>query len=138
MNEFVLHPRLQADCLLIGELPLSTALLFDDCRYPWLILVPRRPGLREVYQLDAADRALLLDETCRVGEFLMRTFAGDKLNVGALGNLVPQLHVHLVVRRSDDPAWPGPVWGHSTALHYAADQLQERLAILRQGLSVAA
>lgn len=138
MNEFVLHPRLQADCRLIGELPLSTALLFDDCRYPWLILVPRRPGLREVYQLDAADRALLLDETCRVGEFLMRTFAGDKLNVGALGNLVPQLHVHLVVRRSDDPAWPGPVWGHSTALHYAADQLQERLAILRQGLSVAA
>lgn len=134
VDDFVLHPRLAADCHLVGELSLSRLLLLDDCRYPWLILVPRRAGLRELYELSADDRMLLLDESCRLGEWMMQAFAGDKLNVGALGNLVPQLHLHLVVRQVDDPAWPGPVWGHSPALRYDADRLAERLAQLRTAL----
>ena len=111
MDEFSLHPRLASDCHPLGDLPLSRVLLLDDSRYPWLILVPRRPDIREIYQLDAADRESLLEESCQVGEFMMRAFKGEKLNIGALGNLVPQLHLHHIVRNSTDPAWPGPVWG---------------------------
>ncbi len=138
MQRFSLHPRLAADCHLLGDLGLSRVLLLDDSRYPWLILVPRRMGLREIYQLDVADRAALLQESCRVGEFMMRTFAGDKLNVAALGNLVPQLHLHHVVRFGTDPAWPGPVWGHSAAVPYAPGPLAERTRLLREGLSLSA
>lgn len=137
MSDFLLHPRLQADCHPVGELRLCRVLLFDDSRYPWVVLVPRRPGLREIYDLDAADRATLFDEASQVGEVLMRSCPGDKLNLGALGNLVPQLHLHLVVRNQGDPAWPGPVWGHSAAAPYAAEALAERLALLRAGLGLA-
>jgi diadenosine tetraphosphate (Ap4A) HIT family hydrolase len=138
MTEFLLHPRLAADCHAVGDLPLCRVLLFDDSRYPWIVLVPRRPGLREIYDLAAADRATLFEEVSRVGEELMRVCPGDKLNLGALGNLVPQLHLHLVVRSTDDPAWPGPVWGHSAAQAYAADALGERLALLREALGLSA
>jgi diadenosine tetraphosphate (Ap4A) HIT family hydrolase len=138
VKEFDLHPRLIADCHLIGELPLSRALLFDDSRYPWVILVPRRSGVTELYQLATADRHALLDESCLLGECMMHSFGGDKLNVGALGNLVPQLHLHHVVRRRSDPAWPGPVWGHSPAVTYRVEALARRLAVLRDGLPIVA
>ena len=134
MEDFSLHPQLAGDCHLIGDLGLSRALLLNDSRYPWVILVPRRPDVREIYQLAPADRNGLLEESCLVGEFMMRAFAGEKLNIGALGNLVPQLHLHHVVRSSADPAWPGPVWGHSDAVPYAREMLDERVQVLRDGL----
>jgi len=137
VDEFNLHPRLASDCHPLGDLSLSTVLLLNDSRYPWVILVPRRPDIREIYQLAAADREILLEESCRVGQFMMKAFRGEKLNVGALGNLVPQLHLHQVVRNSTDPAWPGPVWGHSTAVPYGREMLVERTRILREGLSLA-
>ena len=137
MEDFSLHPQLARDCHLLGDLDLSRVLLLNDNRYPWVVLVPRRPDVREIYQLVPADRHSLLEESCRVGEFMMRAFAGEKLNVGALGNLVPQLHLHHVVRHGSDPAWPGPVWGHSVAVPYGREMLAERLQVLRAGLSLA-
>ena len=138
MDDFSLHPQLARDCHLLGDLGLSRVLLLDVSRYPWVILVPRRADVREIYQLDPADRNRLLEESCRLGEFMMRAFAGEKLNVGALGNLVPQLHLHHIVRRRADPAWPGPVWGHSVAVPYTREMLAERVQMLRNGLSLAA
>lgn len=136
MTQFSLHPQLAGDCHLLGDLGLTRALLLDDRRYPWVILVPRRPHLREIYQLSPSDRLALLDESCRTGEFMMQAFEGEKLNVGALGNLVPQLHIHHIVRSIGDPAWPGPVWGHSAAEPYPQKMLAERLQMLRDGLSI--
>lgn len=126
---FLLHPRLAADTFLVGDLPLSRLLLMNDSRYPWLILVPRREGLREIHHLAPADRSLLWEESCRVAEFMEVRFRPDKLNVAALGNLVPQLHLHHVARFRDDPAWPGPVWGHSPAMAYGG---AEREGLLRE------
>jgi diadenosine tetraphosphate (Ap4A) HIT family hydrolase len=131
MTAFTLHPQLAHDCTTVGDLPLSRLLLLNDSRYPWLVLVPRRAAVTELFDLEPGDRALLLEETCLVGEQLMRLCGGDKLNVGALGNLVAQLHVHVVSRAVGDPAWPGPVWGHSAALPYAEPALVERLDLLR-------
>ena len=136
MTEFELHPQLAVDCHRVGHLPLSHVLLLNDRRYPWVILVPRRAGVREIYELSSTDRIQLLDESCRVGELLMNAFSGDKLNLGALGNLVPQLHIHHVVRHAGDPAWPGPVRGHSPAEPYRGAELVERLTRLRQGLGL--
>lgn len=119
---FLLHPRLAADTFLIGDLALSRLLLMNDRRYPWLVLVPRREGLREIHHLGRADRLLLWDESCRLAEFMERRFRPDKLNIAALGNLVPQLHLHHVARFQNDPAWPVPVWGHSPAVPYAEEE----------------
>jgi diadenosine tetraphosphate (Ap4A) HIT family hydrolase len=116
---FALDPRLAADTLPIGELGLSRLLLMNDARYPWLILVPRREGLRELIDLDAAARATLIEEIASASEFLRALPGLDKLNVGALGNVVAQLHVHVVGRTVGDPAWPGPVWGVGKARGYA-------------------
>lgn len=134
MDPFTLHPQLAADCHVLGNLPLSRVLLLDDARYPWLILVPQRPNLREIYELEPAGQQQLVEESSRVGKVLMSLYAGDKLNIGALGNLVPQLHLHHVVRRQGDPAWPGPVWGHSPAQRYGQQELTERMAQLRAAL----
>jgi diadenosine tetraphosphate (Ap4A) HIT family hydrolase len=115
---FLLHPRLEADAAFVADWPLCRTLLMNDARYPWLILVPRRADVTEIMELTAAERTLLVEEMARAGE-AVRTLAGvAKLNIGALGNLVPQLHVHVVGRRPGDPAWPGPVWGHSPAVPY--------------------
>lgn len=115
---FLLHPRLEADAAFVADWPLCRVLLMNDARYPWLILVPRRADVTEIMELTAAERTLLVEEIARAGE-AVRTLAGvAKLNIGALGNLVPQLHVHVVGRRPGDPAWPGPVWGHSPAVPY--------------------
>lgn len=137
MSEFELHPQLAADTVEVARLPLCRLLLMKDANYPWFILVPARPGIREIYELAAADRQALLDESCRLGRVLMRLFAGDKLNVAALGNVVPQLHLHHVVRRRDDPAWPAPVWGRVAAVPYEAGQLEARLRQVRTALAAA-
>ena len=133
---FELHPQLAADTFEVGDLQLSRLLLLNDSRYPWLILVPRIPDLREIHHLERDERIMLLDESCRVAEFMEKQFEPDKLNVGALGNMVPQLHLHHVARYNDDPAWPGPVWGHSPAVPYEVEQAEEMLVLLRKELIV--
>jgi diadenosine tetraphosphate (Ap4A) HIT family hydrolase len=113
-----IHPQLANDCHPLGRFPLCHLLLMDDCRYPWFILVPDRDEIREIYQLGGGDRRRLLDESCLLSEFLMEAYAGDKLNVAALGNQVPQLHLHHIVRFRTDAAWPAPVWGLHEARPY--------------------
>ena len=108
---FELHPQLSADTIVIGDLPLCRLLLVNDSQYPWLILVPRRADIKESYQLDEPDRQQLMIESNTLSKLLMDHFNGDKLNVAALGNLVPQLHIHHIVRFVNDPAWPKPIWG---------------------------
>jgi diadenosine tetraphosphate (Ap4A) HIT family hydrolase len=135
LNEFTLDSRLAADTLRVGDLPLSRVLLMNDRRYRWVILVPRRAAVTEWMDLDEADGIALWRESMQLGQVLRDLYGGRKLNIGALGNLVPQLHVHHVVRQADDPAWPGPVWGHSVAEPYrdreAAGIVQElRSALL--------
>lgn len=124
-NGFVLDGRLANDTQILGESSLSMLLLMNERRYPWLILVPKRPNLSEIYELSFADRVKLLDESCIVAQTLSATFAATKINTGALGNIVRQLHVHHVARFVDDPAWPGPVWGHSAREPYADDALKD-------------
>jgi diadenosine tetraphosphate (Ap4A) HIT family hydrolase len=121
---FALHPQLARDGVVMGDLPLSRLLLLNDARYPWFVLVPRREDITEIYQLEEAEQQQLLRESCQLGRAMMESFNGDKLNFGALGNLVPQLHLHHIVRFRTDPTWPGPVWGVGSALPYRADELE--------------
>jgi len=118
---FTLDPRLQQDTIPAGELPLSRLLLMNDCSYPWLILVPRRPDIREIFQLDEADRGQLLHESTRLSQALYAICRPDKLNIAALGNVVAQLHLHHVARYRTDPAWPAPIWGRAPAVPYAPE-----------------
>ncbi len=106
-----LHPQLVADTVPVGDLPLARVLLATDANYPWLILVPRRPGLTELIDLDENEQAQLLGEVVNAARVLKHITACDKLNIAALGNQVPQLHVHVVARRRTNAAWPKPVWG---------------------------
>ena len=122
---FQLDPRLEADTQLLGAFPLSLLLLSKDANYPWCILVPQREGMREIYQLNEADRRQLLDESCLVAETLSDLFGADKINVATIGNMVPQLHMHHVVRFESDAAWPGPVWGAVAAATYPQQLLTE-------------
>lgn len=127
--DFTLHPRLAADCHVLGELKLCTVLLMNDAQYPWCILVPRRTSVREIYELCDVDQAQLLRESSMLGRAMMQAFGGAKLNIGALGNLVPQLHVHHIVRFETDPAWPAPVWGRHPPQPY--DDLARRTFVER-------
>lgn len=122
---FTLHPTLARDTVPVSRLPLCRVLLMKDRRFPWLILVPERDSVREICELPQADRASLVEEIARASEVLRQLFRPDKLNVGALGNVVPQLHVHIVARFAADPAWPGPVWGSGPAEPYAEAELEE-------------
>ena len=130
-EQFSLHERLAADTVLVSTLALCRVLLMRDARWPWLILVPERAGVTEIHQLDAADRGRLIEEVAQASRVLERLHQPDKMNVGALGNMVPQLHVHVIARRRDDPAWPGPVWGHGQAEAYAPDRLEQTVAELQ-------
>lgn len=122
---FRLDPQLERDTASLAAWPLSRVLLMRDARYPWLILVPARDGLVELHDLDGPDRALLIEEIARASRALAALTAPDKINVGALGNIVRQLHIHVVARRAGDPAWPGPVWGHGAAVPYGETALAE-------------
>jgi diadenosine tetraphosphate (Ap4A) HIT family hydrolase len=128
-----LHPQLMQDCLLIGRFPLCRLLLMQDANYPWFILVPDREAVTEIHQLDVDDRQQLMRESCALAAVLAERFNADKLNIAALGNVVPQLHVHHVVRFRDDPAWPAPVWGCVPPRPYTAAALAAVLAKLRTG-----
>lgn len=120
-----LDPRLENDTVPVTDLPLSRVLLMRDARYPWLILVPAIPGLSELDELEPADRTRLFDEIAACARALRALYAPEKINVGALGNIVRQLHIHVVARRTDDPAWPGPVWGYGEAVPYAPEELAQ-------------
>ena len=132
-DAFELDPRLAADTHAVGDLPLCSVLMMDDARFPWLILVPRRPGASELTDLDAADAAALTGEIRLAIGVVQALARPDKVNVAALGNVVAQLHVHVVARFRSDPAWPDPVWGRGERRPYPAHaraQLLERAAAL--------
>jgi len=131
---FELHPRLRQDCLELGRFALCRLLLMNESRYPWLILVPEREGLTEIYQLSEADQSLLLRESSALARGLAQGFAADKLNIAAIGNLVPQLHVHHIVRYRNDAAWPAPVWGRFDPSPYDEAALAEAIARLKSCL----
>ena len=132
---FILDPRLQHDTIALGRFPLSLLRLMNDRTYPWLILVPQRPDIREIYQLEPVDQQQLLRESSRLAATLAALFRPDKLNIAALGNVVPQLHLHHVVRFRNDPAWPAPVWGKTAPVAYPADELQALRRRLLPGLA---
>lgn len=133
MTGFSLSPRLEADSVFLADWPLCQLRLMDDQRFPWLILVPRRAGLEEWTELEPQEMHQLSDEIARAGQGLAVLFKPTKLNVGALGNIVRQMHVHVIARFETDAAWPGPVWGQGTRLPYE-DPERERLC--RELLSV--
>ncbi|MFM7120370.1 MAG: enoyl-CoA hydratase-related protein [Gammaproteobacteria bacterium] len=133
---FELHPQLAADCAVVGDLPLSRVLLMNDRRYFWCILVPRQADRRELHDLSAADGATLFAEIDQVSRAVQRLDDAHKINVGALGNKVPQLHVHVLGRHPTDAAWPGPVWGVGSAEPYEGDDLARRLQDLRAALEL--
>ncbi len=108
---FKLHPRLAQDTSVIGDFPLCRLLLMNDANYPWFILVPRRAEIQEVFELEQQDQKQLLKESSHLSQVLSKIFQADKLNIAALGNIVPQLHIHHIVRYQTDQAWPNPVWG---------------------------
>lgn len=120
--QFVLDTRLAADTFVLGDMLLSRVLLMNDARFPWLIIVPRRPALRELTDLASTERSILMEEIARASTALMEATQAEKLNVAALGNQVPQLHVHVIARFVGDPAWPNPVWGRGQATPYAEDE----------------
>lgn len=132
---FDLHPRLAEDCHLIGRFELCELLMMDDAQYPWFILVPRVTGVRELYELDPLDQQRLLQESNGLSRMVMNAYQGDKLNVAALGNMVPQLHVHHIVRYVNDSAWPKPVWGLHPPIPLGAAGLQNRLDTLAPHIS---
>ncbi len=134
MTDFALDPRLAADTASVGDLALSRVLLMDDARFPWLILVPRVAGVSELFDLDAAAQRLVNEETIRCAATLKRLTGAQKMNVGALGNIVNQLHIHVVARNAGDAAWPGPVWGAGRRQPYTRPAQAERLAELRAAL----
>ncbi len=124
MTDFQLDPRLAADSVFVADGPLSQVRLMDDTRFPWLVLVPRVAGATEWIELDGGQQRLLLAEVNQAGALLRAEPGIEKLNIGALGNIVRQLHVHLVGRHAADAAWPGPVWGSGTAVRHAPDALE--------------
>ena len=133
---FTLDDRLARDTFVIGDLPLSRVLLMNDARWPWLILVPRREGLVELIDLEPVDQTQLMDEAGRASRFLKTHARADKINVAALGNVVRQLHLHIVARAIGDQAWPGPIWGHGVATPYEDTDAQALIAAARDGLPV--
>ncbi len=132
MPDFILHPRIETDSLAVADLPLSAVRLMRDANYPWLLLVPRRAGLTEIVDLDAGERGQLMAEIGLASEALRAEVDCEKLNVAAIGNMVRQLHVHVVARSNGDAAWPKPVWGAVPAKPYPpgeAEALAARIAV---------
>lgn len=130
MTPFVLDSRLKNDALPVGNLTLCQVRLLNDTRWPWLLLVPMRDGLSEIHDLDATERQTLADETARASKVLQKLTGAEKINTGALGNIVRQLHIHVIARNEGDENWPGPVWGYGEKQPYnnsAAETLIQQL-----------
>ena len=122
---FELHPDLLRDGICLGSFPLCQVLLIDDAAYPWFVLVPARENIRDTIDLDPVDFELLWNESRLLSVSIMKIFGGEKLNVAALGNITPQLHLHHVVRFSNDAAWPGPIWGVQPLTAYNNKRIEE-------------
>ena len=135
-RQFALHAQLARDTVAVGELALSRVLLANDANYPWLILVPRRPALVEIIDLAENEQVQLMTEIAIAARALKVVTGCDKLNIAALGNIVPQLHVHVIARRHDDAAWPKPVWGVAAPTAYAAAARERLIAMIRRGLQI--
>lgn len=118
MDAFRLDPTLERDTVFVCAMPRCDILLMDDARFPWLILVPRMPGLSELFDLEPADQNAVMREAAIAGRTLKSLTGAEKINIGALGNIVRQLHIHVIARKQSDPAWPGPVWGYGAREPY--------------------
>lgn len=134
MTDFTLHPQLAKDTVFVAKLALCRVLLITDATYPWLVLVPERGDIREMHQLTGEDQQVLMREITLVAECLEALVSADKMNVAALGNMVPQLHVHIIARFEGDPAWPGPVWGAVPPTPYEPHQLEATISSIRDAL----
>ncbi|MGZ8388717.1 MAG: HIT domain-containing protein [Rhodoplanes sp.] len=132
-----LHPQLEKDTIAIGNLPLSRVLVIKDANYPWVLLVPRRDAV-EIIDLDEVEQAQLMAEIARVARTVKTVTACDKLNIAALGNVVSQLHVHIIARRTTDVAWPKPVWGQAPAIDHDPQEVEAFIGALRRRIWVAA
>jgi len=122
---FQLHPRLQQDSIAIGKFSLTELRLINDSQYPWFVLVPMRADISEVYQLSDVDQQLLQRESSLLTKILADLYKADKMNIAAIGNIVPQLHIHHIVRYKTDVAWPAPVWGKFDAVPYTEQQIEK-------------
>jgi diadenosine tetraphosphate (Ap4A) HIT family hydrolase len=131
-----LHPQLEKDTTPVGDLALCRVLAINDANYRWLVLVPRRPGAVEIIDLCGPEAAQLMEEIARVSGVLKAVTSCDKLNIAAIGNVVPQLHIHIVARRKDDPLWPKPVWGDASLHAGDAAAFGEFVARLRAALAM--
>lgn len=132
MADWLLDPQLARDTTRLGDLPLSRVQVSNDANYPWLILVPRQPDIVEILDLAEADRTQLMAEVTRAANALREVTACHKLNIAALGNVVAQLHVHIIARFRHDPAWPKPVWGVVPARAYEPAEMQKLVTPLRE------
>jgi diadenosine tetraphosphate (Ap4A) HIT family hydrolase len=135
INMLTLHEGLHNDTIAITRLKLCRVQLMDDSSFPWLILVPARRNIREIYELEPADRALLIEEVALASRVIVDLYKPDKLNIGSMGNLVPQLHIHVIGRFRNDRVWPGPVWGQGPAHSYAKDDLDATCKRLREAFA---
>lgn len=124
MKQFNLHELLARDCIELIDLPLSKLLLMNDSQYPWFVLVPQVNDVQDIYQMDWEQQQQFLNESSMLSEVLMELFQGEKMNVAALGNVCPQLHIHHIVRFKDDIAWPKPVWGLHEMKAYSAKEIE--------------
>ncbi|WP_366553056.1 HIT family protein [Aquibaculum sediminis] len=133
---FELHPDLARDGVEVGHLRLSRLLLMKESRWPWLVLVPERAEMRDLHDLEPLDQYRVCDEITACSEVLKRLYAAQKINVAALGNMTPQLHIHVIARFSEDPAWPKPIWGALPMQPYPSAALEARVHELRQALNL--
>ena len=131
---FQLHPQLNTDCIKLGQFELCQLLLMNDNQFPWFIMVPEKADIKEIYQLSKADRLLLAEESNYLAENLAVFYKADKMNIAAIGNLVPQLHIHHIVRYQTDKAWPAPIWGKFEAISYSETQLSTAIADIKSQL----
>jgi len=136
ISQFQLHERLQQDCIFVGRFNLCQLLMMNDSQFPWFILVPERFDIKEIYQLNSVDRLLLSEESCLLAENMADLFNADKMNMAAIGNMVPQLHIHHIVRYQTDKAWPAPVWGKFVAQPYTEQQRVELITKVRAQLKM--
>jgi diadenosine tetraphosphate (Ap4A) HIT family hydrolase len=133
---FQLHPRLKEDCIAIGRFELCQLLMMNDSQYPWFILVPERADVQEIYQLSKTERELLTEESSYLAENLAALYQADKMNIAAIGNIVPQLHIHHIVRYQTDKAWPAPVWGKFDAVPYTERKIADNVARIKERLNM--
>lgn len=129
---FQLHPQLSKDCFVIKDLDLCRLLLMNDKNYPWCVLVPMREGKKDIFELTESEQIQFIQESSKLSRIMMALFKGKKMNVAALGNMVPQLHIHHVVRNENDPCWPKPVWGQVPAILYGEREADEIVLSIRQ------